>query len=190
MIAMHSAVAPERHVLYAYSAAHNGAAVDVMLDGYEAYLVADAHAVYDHLFRSGKVVEVACWAHARRYWWKALDSEPERSRAALALIGELFRIERTVADAPARERAVVRARESRPVLDRFFAWCAKQALAALDDTPLAKAIGYALNQRTALERFLDDGRLPLDNNATYAARAITDVELSRCAAAALAMARR
>jgi transposase len=157
-------VAPERHVLYAYSAAHNGAAVDAMLDGYQGYLVADAHAVYDHLFRSGKVVEVACWAHARRYWWKALESEPERARAAMALIGELFRIERAVADAPARERAATRARESRPVVDRFFAWCMKQAPAALDDTPLAKAIGYALNQRTALERFLDDGRLPLDNN--------------------------
>ncbi len=157
-------VAPERHVLYAYSAAHNGAAVDTMLEGYEGYLVADAHAVYDHLFRSGKVVEVACWAHARRYWFKALDSEPERARAALALIGELFRIERTVADAPARERAVVRLRESRPVVERFFAWCAAQAHHTLDDTPLAKAIGYATNQRAALERFLDDGRLPLDNN--------------------------
>jgi hypothetical protein len=159
-------VAPERHVLYAYSAAHNGAAVDAMLDGYEGYLVADAHAVYDHLFRSGKIVEVACWAHARRYWWKTLESEPETARAALAIIGELFRIERTVADAPARERAAIRARESRPVVDRFFAWCAEQAPAALDDTPLAKAIGYAFNQRAALERFLGDGRLPIHNNAS------------------------
>jgi transposase len=159
-------VAPERHVLYAYSAAHDGAAVDAVLAGYAGYLVADAHAVYDHLFRTGKVIEVACWAHARRYWWKALDSEPERARAALALIGELFRIERTVAAAGGRERADVRARDSRPVVERFFAWCAREAPSVIDDTPIARALGYAQNQRLALERFLDDGRLPMHNNAS------------------------
>jgi transposase len=157
-------VAPERHVLYAYSATHDSAAVDVLLAGYQGYLVADAHAVYDHLFKTGKVVEVACWAHARRYFWKALDSDPERGRAALALIGELFRIERTVAELPARERQVVRARESRPVVDQFFAWCAREGAHLLDDTPIAKAVRYARNQRAALERFLDDGRLPMHNN--------------------------
>jgi hypothetical protein len=159
-------VAPERHVLYRYSAAHNGAAVDAILAGYEGYLVADAHAVYDHLFRSGKVIEVACWAHARRYWFKSLDSEPERARVALGLIGELFRIERANAELPARERLAVRGRESWPVVDKFFTWCQTEAPRALDDTPIARALGYALNQRAALERFLEDGRLPLHNNGS------------------------
>jgi len=159
-------VVPERHVLYAYSVAHDGAAVDDMLAGYEGYLVADAHSVYDHLFRTGKVIEVACWAHARRYWWKALDSEPERARAALALIGEIFRIERGAAELPARERLAVRTRDSRPVVAKFFEWCAAEAPRALDDTPIARAIGYATNQKAALERFLDDGRLPAHNNAS------------------------
>lgn len=59
----------------------------------------------------------------------------ERACAALALIGELFWIERAIADAPARERALTRAGESRPVVDRVFAWCAEQAPTALDDTP-------------------------------------------------------
>jgi len=53
-------VAPEKHVLYRYSSAHNGAAVDELLAGYKGYLVADAHSVYDHLFRDGNVTEVAC----------------------------------------------------------------------------------------------------------------------------------
>ena len=159
-------VAPERHVLYAYSASHDGAAVDELLADYEGYLVADAHSVYDHLFRTGKVVEVACWAHARRYWWKALDSEPERARSALAFIGELFRIEREIADLPARERLAARQRDTRPVVDKFFAWCAAQAGTVLDDTPIARAITYATNQRAALERLLDDGRLPAHNNVS------------------------
>jgi transposase len=56
-------IAPERHVLFAYTAKHDGAAVDGLLEGYEGYLVADAHAVFDHLYRRGTVIEVGCWAH-------------------------------------------------------------------------------------------------------------------------------
>ena len=47
------------------------------------YLVADAHSVYDHLYRKGDVVEVACWAHARRYFFKALETDGARARHAL-----------------------------------------------------------------------------------------------------------
>ena len=66
-----------------------------MLAGYKGYLVADAHSVYDHLYSTGDVVEVACWAHARRYFFKALSSDPERAERGLALIKGLFRVERT-----------------------------------------------------------------------------------------------
>ena len=157
-------IAPGRHVLYRFSARHDSAAVDRMLAGYEGYLVADAHSVYDHLYKSGDVIEVACWAHQRRYAYKALESDPERARQALALIGELFRIERTVADAPIRKREVVRERESRPVAERFFAWCDVEVERVLDATPISTMIGYARNQRAALMRFLDDGQLPICNN--------------------------
>jgi transposase len=157
-------IAPGRHVLYRYSARHDADAVDAMLAGYKGYLVADAHAVYDHLYRGGNVIEVACWAHARRYFFKALESEPERARQALALIGELFRIERRLAEAPLDEREQVRCRESKRVVERFFAWCEAAVVQALDETPLAKGLRYALNQRSALVRFLEDARLPLHNN--------------------------
>jgi transposase len=159
-------VAPERHVLFAYSPQHNSAAVDAMLEGYQGYLVADAHAVYDHLYADGNVVEVGCWAHCRRYFFKALSSEPERAREALALIGQLFRIERSQADASRKVRHATRQVQSRPVVEAFFAWCDRQAEDVLDDTPLAKGIGYARNQRTALACFLEDGQLPLHNNGS------------------------
>jgi len=165
-------LAPGRHVLYAYSAKHDSAAVDRLLAGYRGYLVADAHAVYDHLYRNGAVVECGCWCHCRRYWWKALESDPERARAALALVGELFRIERDIAGASLDERARARDRDSRPVVERFFAWCDAEAPRVLDDTPIAKAIGYATNQRAELARFLDDARLPIHNNGSYAVRGI------------------
>jgi transposase len=87
-------VAPARHVLFGYSPRHDSAGVDQLLAGYQGYLVADAHAVYDHLYADGSVVEVGCWAHQRRYFFKALGSEPARAREALAMIGALFGIER------------------------------------------------------------------------------------------------
>ena len=157
-------IAPERHVLYRYTHAHNSAAVDVLLAGYKGYLVADAATVYDHLYKNGDVVEVACWAHTRRYFFKALGSEPELAKHALALIKGLFRIERAIQTAPRKKREQIRREQSRPLLDAFFQWCDEQALVALDETPISKAVGYARNQRVALCRFLGDGRLPLDNN--------------------------
>lgn len=157
-------IAPERHVLYRYSARHDKAAVDEMLREYKGYLVADAHAVYDHLYLTAKIVEVACWAHARRYFWKALESEPELARQALALIKALFDIERKLANAPPGKRRSARQRDSTPLVDRFFAWCDDAAPRVLDETPIARAVTYARNQREALRRFLADERLPLHNN--------------------------
>jgi transposase len=156
--------APESHVLFGYSPKHNGAAVDELLKGYKGYLVADAHSVYEHLFKTGDIVECGCAAHARRYFFKALASDPERARYALTLFGGLFRIERAMATAPPEYRKAVRLKESKPLLDALFAWCEAESCDVLDETPIAKAIGYARNQRAALSRFLEDGHLPIHNN--------------------------
>jgi len=157
-------IAPERHVLYRYSPRHNSEAVDEMLANYKGYLVADAHSIYDHLYAGGEVVEVACWSHGRRYFFKALGSDPERARQALTLIGELFRIERQYASAPRKKRLAARNLHSRPVVEAFFEWCREQLEHVLDATPIYAAVRYALNQRAALERFLEDAQLPLSNN--------------------------
>ncbi len=156
--------APEKHVLFAFAPKHDSAAVDRLLSGYKGYLVVDAHAVYDHLFKGGKVVEVGCWAHARRYFFKALGSDPERARQALAFIKALFKLEREHATSPPELRLKARVEDAKPIVDAFFKWCDAQAAVVLDETPISKAIGYARNQREALQRFLDDGRLPLHNN--------------------------
>lgn len=158
-------VAPEQHVLFSYSKTHDGEAVLAMLGDYEGYLVADAHAIYNALYATGRVIESGCWAHGRRYFFKALPSEPELAQTGLALIGKLFEIERSQeATGPPEQRHAVRQEKSRPVVDQFFAFCDAQVERVLDATPIARAIGYARNQRAALMRFLDDGRLPIHNN--------------------------
>ena len=159
-------VAPEKHVLFQYSRRHDSDAVDALLPGYSGYLVADAHAVYDHLYRNGTVIEVGCWAHARRYFFKALESDPERAKAALAWISALFALERSMVSTPAKKRREIRQARAAPIADAFFVWCQQEAGRVLDESPMAQAIGYARNQQVALRRFLDDGRLPLHNNAS------------------------
>src|SRR5262249_41815261 len=124
------------------------------------------HAVFDHLYRQGDMVEVGCWAHARRYWFKALTTDPERARRALAFIGGLFSVGRKRATVPPEIRLKAPWAESQPIRDAFFAWCDTEAEYVLDETPTAAAIGYARNQRVALQRFLEAGRLPIHNNGS------------------------
>jgi transposase len=157
-------VDPGKHVLFRFSQKHDSKAVDTLLAGYAGYLVADAHAVYDHLFANGTVTEVSCWSHGRRYFFKALESDPERAKTALVWIGALFKIERALADAPRKKKETVRGEKSAPIVNDFFAWCERERDLVLDESPISTAIGYAINQQASLRRFLADGRLPLHNN--------------------------
>jgi hypothetical protein len=156
--------APEKHVLFGFSEKHNSKAVDALIGGYQGDLVADAHTVYDHLFLSGAVRECGCWAHTRRYFYKALGSEPQRARVALAYIKQLFELERGIKNVSAEERLRVRKEKHAQIVDSFEKWCDAESLDVLDESPLAKAFGYARNQRAALRVFLEEGKVPLDNN--------------------------
>lgn len=159
-------VAPGKHVLFKYTPKHDGKAVDAVLGDYRGFLVADAHSVYEHLYDDGRVVEVACWAHARRYVFKSVESDGARARHALALIQALFAHEREWKSLPPEARLKLRVEKSKPIVEAFFRWCDDEALKVLDETPISKAIGYARNQREALRRFLTDGRLPIHNNSS------------------------
>ena len=150
-------LAPNRHVLFKYTDRHDGVATGQLLGDYEGYLVADAHSVYNHLYRDEAITEVACWAHCRRYFFKALESEPELAKAALAPIAALFRQERAIATAPRKKKQATRLKKSKPIVERFFAWCNHHRDTVLDESPISKALGYALNQREALSRFLEYG---------------------------------
>lgn len=159
-------IAPERHILVAYSRDHKKGAVDALFVGFSGKLVADAHTVYDHLYLGHGIIEVGCWAHVRRYLHKTLSSQPEVALVGLALVNELFGLERRFKGDTAEVRKRHRQALSKPLVDRYFAWCRNELPAALENTPLYAALRYSLNQETALGRFLEDGRLPLHNNAS------------------------
>jgi transposase len=156
-------IADQDHVIFRYSAEHSSDAMQGFLHGFMGYLLADAAAIYDILHRAG-AVEVGCWFHLRRYFWRAIPSDPTLALEAMALIGALFKIERECRDLPLEEHTAQRAQKARPVLDVLDAWVERHKNEVDPRGPLDKAIGYYSNQRDALHRFLDDGRLRLENN--------------------------
>lgn len=140
---------------------------------------ADAYSGYDALFRKLNVTEVGCWAHARRRFFKAKDTEPEPAGYAMAAIRMLYDIEKQATDAgfDAEARRQLRQQESKPLLDKLGPWLRAMKRIALPKSPIGKAINYAVNQWQALTRFVEDGRLALDNNRTE--RAIRQVAIGR-----------
>lgn len=152
------------HVLFRYTKRANKQHVRELLGGYKGYLQADAATVYDFLYLDERCVEVGCWAHCRRRFFDALTTDRERANIALGFVAKLYQVDRDTMDLTIEERTRERAARAGPVLAAFLAWADQQWLEVLPESPIGKAINYARNQRTALSRFLDDGRLRLDNN--------------------------
>ena len=136
------------------------------LRGFKGYLQADAYAGYDHIFlgSNNSVIEVACWAHARRKFLDAALSSPRESHQVLEWIRQLYDIEDQARELSDEARLSLRQQQSVPVLDRIEDYLDEVALRALPKSILAKAVTYAQNQWQALRRFTEDGRLAIDNN--------------------------
>lgn len=147
------------------------------LDGYRGYVHADAYSGYDELFRLERIIEVGCWVHARRKFDESVSSRPQEATEVLARIAQLYKIEAECTEMTPEQRRGVRDQRSRPILDGIFKRLEELNPLILPSEPLSKAINYTLNQREALYRYLDDGRLKPDNNT--AENAIRPLALGR-----------
>jgi transposase len=132
---------------------------------FTGYLQADAYGGYDQLFFPGGATEVACWAHVRRKFIDAEATDPLLAKAAIDRIRALFAIEEAAKELDDAARADLRAQRAQPLLAEFAAWLALAETQALPKSPLGRAITYAQNQWPALQRYVDDGRLAISNNA-------------------------
>lgn len=166
-------------VVYDYTPDRGRDGPERFLEGYRSgYLQSDAYAGYDRLHARG-LVEVGCWAHARRKFHEARTSDPERSHAAIARIGRLYGVEREARDEGWDDDRLMTARleRSRPLLDSLWGWLAGEARKVLPRSPIGEAISYALSNRAALTRYLESPYLSIDNNATE--NAIRPIALGR-----------
>ncbi|MDD5476296.1 MAG: transposase, partial [Syntrophales bacterium] len=124
------------------------------------------------------IVEVGCWAHARRKFDEASTSRPREAADILARIARLYhQVETPGAQMDPEERRRLRQEQAIPLLEGIFQKLEELRPQTIPSEPLRKAIDYALNQRKALCRYVQDGRLRPDNN--LAENAIRPVALGR-----------
>ena len=163
--------------VFEYSPDRKGEHPREFLKGWKGYLQADAYGGLDCLYAEGGVIEVACWAHARRKFKEAMPMDKTRAQAALGFIHRLYDTEALLQGADADTRCTLRQKHSKPVLNEFKKWLDAHSLVVLPKSAMGEAVGYALNQWVALNRYLDDGDLAIDNNA--AERALRRVAIGR-----------
>ncbi|WP_449393262.1 IS66 family transposase [Eoetvoesiella caeni] len=161
-----------------YSPDRRGLHPQTHLKDYVGILQADAFAGYDKVYATGRVIEAACWAHARRKFYDIhVKDATAITTHVLERIAELYKIESDIRGSPPDVRRTARQKHGQPIVTALHAWLREQLPSLSRKSKTADAIGYVMNQWQALTRYLDDGRIEIDNNA--AERALRGVALGR-----------
>jgi len=170
-------------VFYRYSADRKGERPRGHLEGFSGYLHADAFAGYEALYRAdgqkpARIAHVACMAHARRKFFDVFEATKSPiAEEALRRIQDLYAIEADINGRHVDQRQTARQARSKPLLDAFHAWAMAQRRRLSGKAPLGKAFQYSLSRWDALSRYVDDGRLSIDNN--LAERLLRGIAVSR-----------
>ena len=154
------------NVTFDYTAGHSREGPVRFLGDYAGYLQADAYKGYDAIFAKGHAIEVACWAHTRRKFFEAQDSDPTRAAEMLVLIGDLYDVERRAKDEGLDHDQIkaLRQQHSTQILQGIAQRLEQWVPQVLPKSPIGQAIGYARGQWQALNRYTQDGLLSIDNN--------------------------
>ena len=154
-----------RAVLFDFTPGRGGEHPRRVLQGFCGKLVTDDFSGYHALAAQG-VIPALCMAHARRKLFEAykLNDSPIAGQA-VALMARLYEIEREAKGLDPPARLLLRQQRSQPVADALHGWLSEQRLRLVKADATAKAIDYTLSNWRALTRFLEDGEIPIDNNA-------------------------
>jgi transposase len=163
--------------VYLYSPDRKAERPAVHLSNFSGVLQVDGYAGFERLTAKG-VVLAACWAHARRRFYDLHQGTGSPIAAeALRRIAELYVIEERIRGHAAEERRRMREIASKPIIEAMQAWLQQELARIPPRGTLAEAIRYALSRWPALCRFLQDGRIDIDNNPVE--RAIRPIALGR-----------
>jgi transposase len=163
--------------VYFYSADRKAERPALHLEAFRGVLQVDGYTGFERLTAGGDIVLAACWAHTRRKFYDLHDATGSPIAAeALRRIAELYAIEKTIRGRTAEERRTMRNAQSRPLVAAMKPWLEMELGRIPGRGGLAVAIRYALTRWSALCRFLDDGRIDLDNNPVE--RAIRPVAMT------------
>jgi transposase len=185
-------VVSDRISTYRIMDSRSSKVAEELLGGYQGVVVVDGYGAYRILERDGPRERgptlAFCWAHVRRKFIKAERMEPELAGEFLELIGTLYAIEKTLprvsegAEPAERERVLaerarIRGERSRPVVNEIFRLAQERKGGIPERSTMGKALAYLLKLRGGLQVFLEDPRVPLDNN--HAERALRSVVVGR-----------
>jgi transposase len=184
-------LADKDHVFLDFQPKHTSLTVWEMFKGFHGYVQADAHVIYDALFKGippdgaeekpGECgpppIEVGCLAHSRRKYWEAAVCKHPLGLEGVRRIDAIFDAERPLAKLAPAQRKARRDETVRPLVDEFFAWARDEFAKVHERGLVASALGYSVRHEQALRRFLDDGRLRIDNNS--AERALRTIAVGR-----------
>jgi len=164
--------------VYFYSPDRKAERPAAHLEDFQGVLQVDGYAGFETLAAKGDIVLAACWAHARRKFYEFHQATGSPIAAeALRRIAELYAVEKRIRGQSAEARQRAREAVSRPLIEAMKPWLENQLRRVPPRGGLAEAIRYALARWPALSRFLEDGRIELDNNPVE--RAIRPVALGR-----------
>jgi transposase len=155
-------------VLFDYQKSRGREGPDDLLKNFTGYLQTDGYKSYNNLSNKAHITQLACWAHARRYFEKALDNDKKRSEQALGLIRELYAIERMAKEQNLQADQIrdLRQSKSKPVLEELEQWLKSEITEVLPKSAIGTAIAYTFKLWPRLTRYIEDGRLNIDNNLT------------------------
>lgn len=158
----------DRTILFDYQPGRSSAAARHVLNGFKGYLQTDGYAAYDRIGKAAGVTHLACWAHARREFYDALNNDRERAEIALAFIQTLYKVEATAREEKLgpEARKKLRVEKSLPTINAFAKWMGGEygSGKVLPKSPIGKAMAYSMNRWTELSAYLYDGILEIDNN--------------------------
>lgn len=154
------------NVVFDYTSSRGREGPLEFLGDYSGYLQADAYSGYDEFFRKTKAIEVGCHAHARRKFDYAMDNDPVRAAQMLAYWSKLYAVEKEAKEEKYSPEQLLQARQdrSKAILTQMKARLDEYKDHTLPQSPIGKATTYALNQWQALEQYLNDPILAIDNN--------------------------
>ena len=173
---------PGGDVFFAWHTSRAAACLDTIIPvDFRGTVQCDGYAAYPSFAgsRPGAIVLAGCWAHARRGFYEAREQAPQVSGWFLRQMQNLYRIESALRDQKAGPalREAVRAQQSRPIVQRIHRALVRFKTLGrfLPKSSMGEAIDYTLGQWSALQVFLSDGRIEIDNNLVYPARGINQV---------------
>ena len=156
-------------VLFDYDASRTGRVPVRLLGDYAGRLVTDGYEGYAEVVRKNGIIHAGCWAHARRKFVEAQKVQPKgktgKADWALNQIRKLYGVEKQAKGLAPETRQALREQKSRPLITQLRTWLDKSLTQVLPKSALGRALHYLDGQWQRLTRFLDDGLIPLDNNA-------------------------